>query len=189
MKRLFALPLAILACAAFAQSSDPSTGAHLASQAAADAIRKEAGSDGAFIAAGYINPNYDSNNLATLVQYPAEKIVVLNLTGSDIKAALQRSASLYPEPNMSFLQISGFNVEFRGSGPAAARILNVAVNGLPLEMSKTYTVAMPAGLAGGALGYFKIWDKSKIAKTLDSTMEHALSGKPYLPTAPRWVLR
>ena len=189
MNRLFALPVALIACVALAQSNDPSTGAHLPSQAAADAIRKEANSDGAFLAAGYINPSYDSNNLATLLQFPAEKIVVLNLTGSEIKAAFQRSASLYPEPNTSFLQISGFDVEFKGSGPAAGRILSVTANGTPLEMSKTYTVAMPSGLADGALGYFKIWDKSKITKTLDSTVEHALSGKPYLPTAPRWVLR
>src|SRR4051812_33889945 len=118
MKRTLALPLAFLACVAFAQSNDPSTGAHLPSQCAADAIRREAASDGAFLAAGYINPSYDQNNLSSLLQFPAEKIVVLNLTGSEIKAALQRSASLYPEPNTSFLQISGFKVEFRGSGPA-----------------------------------------------------------------------
>jgi len=190
MKRSFALLLpGILATCALAQLIDPSTGAHLASQCAADAIRREAGSDGAFLAAGYVNPSYDPNNLASLLQFPAEHIVVLNLTGSDIRAALQRSASLYPEPNTSFLQLSGFTVEFRGSGSAAGRILNVTVGGAPLEMSKTYTIAMPSGLAEGALGYFKIWDKSKIAKTLDITVEKALAGKPYLPTTPRWVLR
>lgn len=190
MKRAFAFfSIVVIAGSGFAQSSDPSTGAHLPSQAAADVVRSVAKTDGAFLAAGYVNPSYEPSNLASLLQFPTEKIVVLDLKGSEVKAAFQRSVSLYPEPNTSFLQISGFTVEFKGSGPTAGRILSVMAEGAPLELARTYTVAMPSGLAEGALGYFKIWDKSKIVKTLDTTVEQALSGKAYSPTSPRWVLR
>ena len=171
------------------QAKDPGVGAYLPGQSAADVLREAAGADCAFLAAAYVNPSYDPKNLASLIQFPTEKISVLNLSGVEIKRALERSVSLYPQPNVSFLQVSGFSIEFRGSGPAAGRILGVSCNGSPLDDSKTYSVAMPSGLAMGSLGYFKIWDKSKIAKTLDTTVEQALEGKPYAQTSPRWVLR
>jgi len=189
-KALFSLCLLLSAALALCQSeNNPGLGSHLPSQAAADAIRTLAGTDGAFLAAGLVNSNYQQDNLASLLNEPTDKIAILNLKGSEIQQALQRSVSLYPQPNTSFLQISGFAVEFKGSGDPGKRILKVTVNGSPLEMGHTYTVAMPLGLAIGGWGYFKIWDRSKITKTLDSTLEAALKGKPFAQTSPRWVLR
>jgi 2',3'-cyclic-nucleotide 2'-phosphodiesterase (5'-nucleotidase family) len=181
--------LLMTALAASCLAQNPGTGAHLPSQAAADVIRDAAGTDGAFLAAGLVNESYDPSNLASLVQYPTEKLVVLNLKGADIRQAFQRSLSLYPQANTSFLQISGFSVEFSGTGNPANRILKVNAGAAPLDPTRNYTVAMPSGLASGGLGYFKIWDKSKISKTLDLTVEAALSGKPFVQSAPRWVLR
>ena len=120
-----AVPLFLIAALTFksyAQPSDQGTGAHLPSQAAADVIRRVADADGAFVAAGNVNASYDPKDLASLIQLPAEKIVVLNLKGSEIKQAFQRSVSLFPQSNISFLQISGFTVEFKGSGTPPTRV-------------------------------------------------------------------
>ena len=38
------------------------------------------------------------------------------------------------------------------------------IAGKPLDMGKTYTVAMPVPLADGALSYYTIWSKSAIDK-------------------------
>jgi hypothetical protein len=183
----FLLYLVALVASCCAQSADPSTGPFLPAQSAADVIRQAAGADGAFLAAAFLNRSYDSTNLASLVQSSEDKIVIVALKGSEVKQALARSISLYPQSNSSFLQLSGFAVRFKGDGPPASRVLTVTVDGAPLDLNRTYNVAMPSSLAVGALGYFKIWDKSKITKTLDTTVGQALSGKPFSQTSSRWV--
>jgi len=165
----------------------PDTGAHLPSQAAADALKTHAGTDGAFIAAGQINSTYNRENLASLLQFPTDGVVVVNLTGSQIRQAFERSLSLYPQPNSSFLQIAGFEVTFKKNGAPNSRVVSVMAGTSKLDDSKTYTVAMPANLGRGGLGYFKIWDQTQIAKTLTGvTMEDVLRGKRYSDTSPRW---
>jgi 2',3'-cyclic-nucleotide 2'-phosphodiesterase (5'-nucleotidase family) len=168
----------------------PETGAHLPSQAAADVIKEAAAADAAFLPARSVNASYDANNLASLLQYPTDDIVVVKLSGKDIRAALERSISLYPQANSSFLQLSGIVAEFSQAGAPDSRIMNVTVNGSVLDENRTYKVAMPGTLGRGGMGYFKIWDKSKIERTVAGvTLESALKGRHYAPSSPRWVVR
>lgn len=177
---------ALAATLAVAQGS-PESSAHLPSQAAADAIRAAAATDAAFLAAGLVKEG-SRDDLATILQYPTDEVVVVNLTGKQVRQALERSLSLYPQPNGSFLQLSGFEVVFSKSGKPNARVVSVTANGARLDEGKSYTVAMPANLGRGGLGYFRIWDKSKIVKTLTgTTLESVLKGKRYVETSPRWV--
>ncbi len=177
-----------MAVGSFAQATGPEAGAHQPSQAAADVLKQFAGADGAFMAAGLVKETYQKDNLASLLQYPTDDIVVLTLTGAQIKQAFERSVSLFPQPNTSFLQISGFEVTFNKSNAPDARIVSVTVGGAPLDVTHEYKVAMPSSLGRGGLGYFKIWDKSKITKTFDkTTVESVLKDKKYVETAPRWT--
>jgi 2',3'-cyclic-nucleotide 2'-phosphodiesterase (5'-nucleotidase family) len=192
MKRLVGLAIAMVALAASSfghiAEDGPDVGAHSASQSAADMIREAAGSDGAFLAAGILKPkSLQKDNLATLLQYPTNTIVVLSLTGTQIREAFERSVSMYPQPNEGFLQISGFEVTFKKSGAPNSRITNILVNGAKLEDTKSYEVAMPSSLAHGGLGYFKIWENAKTVKTFDkSTLEQILKGKKGSDSPPRW---
>jgi len=171
-------------------ASNPEAGPHLASQAAADVLREAAGTDGAFIAARSVSSNVDNNNLAAMLQFPTDDIVVVKLSGRDLRAAFERSISLYPQPNSSFLQLSGFVVEFTSAGAPESRVMNVSVNGSPLDENRTYSVAMPGSLGRGGMGYFKIWDKQKIERTLPgATLESVLKGKKFVATPLRWVSR
>lgn len=181
--------LITLVAVASAFGQNPGTGAHLPSQAAADVLREVAGTDGAFLAAGLVKENYSTDNLASLLQYPTEEIVVVRLKGSEIRQALERSISLFPQSNSSFLQLSGFTVEFSSNGAPNSRILNVTANGSQLDENRTYTVAMPAQLGRGNFGYFKVWDKSKITKTLTTSVEAALKGRKFASSSARWVSR
>lgn len=168
----------------------PDTGAHLPSQAAADVLREVAGADAAFLPARSVSNNYDPANLASLLQYPADDVVVVKLQGKEIRAALERSLSLYPQANSSFLQLSGVVVEFSAAGAPDSRVLNVTVGGGALDENRAYNVAMPGMLGRGGMGYFKIWDKSKIVRTLAGvTLESALKGRRYAASSPRWVAR
>lgn len=184
---VLSLVLMVQATLGFSQQG-PETGAHLPSQAAADVIREATGADGAFLAAGLIKETYAKEDLSSLLKYATDQIVVLNLSGSQVRQAMERSLSLYPQPNTSFLQISGFEVTFSKSAAPNSRVLSISVGGGKLDDGRMYTVAMPSNLGRGALGYFKIWDKAKIVRTLgDKTLEDVLKGKRFSETAPRWL--
>ncbi len=172
----------------FHSEDSPEKGAHLGSQAAADVLRAFAGTDGAFLAAGLVKQDYSRDDLSTLLQYQSDELVVVTLTGKEIKQAFERSVNFYPEPNASFLQVSGFEVTFAKNPEASPRVITVTVNGSRIEDARTYTVAMPSSLGRGALGYFKIWDKSKITKTFTGqTAEATLKNKKFVETSPRWL--
>ena len=177
--------VAAAACLA-AAFEGPGTEAHLPSQAAADLLREAAGADGAFLAAGLVKEAYQANDLSSILQYPTDELVTVGLKGSQIKQAFERAVSLYPEQNTSFLQISGFEATFSKGAAPGQRILSITAGGARLDESRTYMVAMPNTLGRGGLGYFKIWDKSKIVKTHGQTVEDVLKGKKYVETAPRW---
>lgn len=173
-----------------AQSADdPGLGANLAAQAAADLVRETAGTDGAFLAAGLLKDKSDASDASTLFQYPGDEIVVVTLTGAQIKHAFERSVSLYPQSNSAFLQISGFSATFSKSAPANKRIVDVSSDFGKLADSQNYTIAMPSSLARGGLGYFKIWDKPNITRSLNITLERVLKGKRLNVGAqtPRWT--
>ncbi len=169
-------------------SEDPGAGPHAQAQAAADILREEAGADLAFLPAGMLNKEA-TGDLATLLKYPTDELVVLRLTGKEVWSALERSVSYYPEPNSAFLQISGGVVTFSASAQPGSRILSLEIGGTPIEGNNRYNVAMPASLARGALGYFKIWDTNKIDKSLGITLEKALKGKTGAVRTPRYLVR
>lgn len=185
-RALGAIVIALAGAWAFALSEGPGTEAHLPSQAAADVLREQTGADGAFLAAGLVRESYKSDNLASLIQYPTDEVVLVQLKGSQIRQAFERSVSLYPQPNSSFLQISGFEVTFSKSAAAGQRIMSIMAGSARLDDEKQYVVAMPNTLGRGGLGYFKIWDKSKIVKTAPLTVEGMLKGKKFAETSPRW---
>ena len=186
---LFALALGALAQSASAQSaSSASNGSASESgaQAAADIIRSVAGSDFSFLAAGLLKSTYNKDDLSSILEYPTDEIVVVTLTGAEIRNALERSIQLYPQSNTSFLQVSGMDITFKKNALPNDRIASVTTPAGPLSDSKTYTVAMPGNLGRGGLGYFKIWHKGKISKSLGTTLEQALKGKKYVDSSPRW---
>lgn len=188
--RRFGLVLWLIVAAIVAVGQSASTGVHLAAQSAADALKEAAGADGAFLAAGLIKEPFQEDNLASLLQYPTDELVVVKLKGSELRQAFERSVALFPQANSSFLQLSGFVVEFTTAGDLNKRVLNVTANGSQLDENRTYAVAMPSSLGRGGLGYFKIWDKSKIDRTVQGvTVESVLKGKRSTSTTARWVQR
>jgi hypothetical protein len=187
-RTLLALTLCLAGTSALAQD-DPQAGPHAAAQSAADALRQAAGSDGAFIAAGLIvRPK--AKDLAQMMQFATDEILVLSLSGSQIRRAFEKSVSIYPHPNSSFLQVSGFEITFSRSASPDKRVTSITVSGAPLQDGRTYTVAMPASLGrAGGFGYFTIWDQSTPTRTLTgATVESVLRGKSPSPSSPRYTV-
>lgn len=155
-------------------------------QSIADAIQSVAGSDAAFFASGLVKEG-TRGDLATQAQYPSDEIVVVKLTGAQIKTALERSISLHPSANPAFLYVAGMEVTFAPKNAPDSRITAVSIGGSALVNTSTYRVAMPGSLARGGLGYFSVWDKKDFETTIQgATVESALKGKSASASTSRW---
>lgn len=157
-------------------------------QSIADQLKDTAQVDGAFITSGLLREDYKGDSLSASLLYPTEEVVVVALRGAQIRQALERAVSLYPHPFSAWLHVSGFEATFSASADSGKRILSVTAGGDKLDDSRTYNVAMPAQLGRGGFGYFKVWDKSRIVKTLDKTsVESVVKDKKAATTKNRIV--
>jgi hypothetical protein len=134
------------------------------------------------------------DNLASALQYPSDEVVVVALTGAQVRQAFERSLSLYPHPSSSTLHISsGFEVVFQPNADPGKRVVSVNTSSGKLDDDKIYNIAMPEQLGRGGLGYFKIWDKTKIVRYVQTsthknkTLEDILKGKKMAATKSRWI--
>ena len=182
------LPLALAALLPLACWAGPETESFGPAQAIADELKSAAGTDIAWIAAGVLKEDA-TGDLTTFLTYPTDELVVVKLSGKQIKQALERSVALYPTPNPGFLQVSGLEISFSKSADSERRIRTVLVNGLDLDEKSQYSVAMPGNLARGGLGYFQVWDKTAIERTLPGvTLESVLKGKSGFVRTARWKI-
>jgi len=80
-------------------------------------------------------------------------LVMMDLTGAQIRAALELSVNKYPYEFGSFLHVSGLKFTFDPTKPAFSRVVNVWVGGEPLVETAVYRVATNDFLAAGGDGY------------------------------------
>jgi 2',3'-cyclic-nucleotide 2'-phosphodiesterase (5'-nucleotidase family) len=147
----------------------------------ADAIRSVSSADIAIIPAAAFKPGVSISRPATaaqassLVDPPSDVIVVLNLRGDQVLAALERSVSFAPQPSAGFLQVSGIRFSFDSRKESQKRVSNVTVNGAALAKTQSYKVATTRPLGNGQQGYSRVWDKSSIATDTGKSLEAALT--------------
>lgn len=151
----------------------------------ADAVRWAVKGDIAFVAASELrskDPGLPAGNIsvadiAALASYPDDPLAEVGLTGKAVRQALEKSVSMYPQPSLGFLQVSGLTFTFDPTRKSGERVTDIRVAGSPLNDSSVYKVAMSNSLANGALGYWKTWSKSEIRRRLgDVTMVGAVNG-------------
>lgn len=84
-------------------------------------------------------------------------LAIMELSGEDLKAALEISVSRYPAENGGFLHVSGLVFNFDGRAPVGERVLSVyTVQGdelVELEDDKMYKIATNTFTAKGGDGY------------------------------------
>ncbi|WP_309089060.1 5'-nucleotidase C-terminal domain-containing protein [Domibacillus sp.] len=98
-------------------------------------------------------------------------LAIMDLTGAEIKAALEHSVSLAPEQNGAFLQAAGLKFTYDSSKAAGSRVTSVEVNEggtfVPLDEAKTYAVATNTFTAKGGDNYsmFKTaYDEGRVSE-------------------------
>lgn len=96
-------------------------------------------------------------DVAGLLHDPAEKWAVVELTGAQISAALERSVSFAPTPRVFFLQVSGLSMVYDPGAPRGHKVKSISLGFQPLQDAAHYEVAMPQSLAEGGSGYFTVF--------------------------------
>lgn len=163
----------------------------------ADAFRSAARTDIALVSAGDLKPHSTSvspgglkaTDLTRLLMYPGDRVVTMALDGGKIRQALETAVASYAQPSLSFLQVSGVQFTFNPNAPVGQRITDLKVNGAPIVKEKSYTVAMLNSLAGGALGYWKVWSKRNIVQGTAAPVTSASAVEAYIEANPKPDLR
>jgi len=150
----------------------------------ADAIRDSGRADAALLPASELRSvtippgHIDSQQLVDALRAASDDsdtVVLVRLTGSQIKKALTHGLSRLPAPYDGFLQVSGLRVTY-ATGDHGAMVSSITLSGSSSELSdsQTYTVATSRLLADGALGYFEIWGKNDISRDTGTPLSKAL---------------
>lgn len=107
------------------------------------------------------------------------ELVTGKLSGAEIQAALDHSASLPPEDNPGgFLQVSGLRFKI-----ANGKALDVQVDGKPLDPAATYSLVVPDFLSAGGDGYAVIAgmrDQVNTGQLISAMLVDAFRAKPEL---------
>jgi len=168
----------IAAAAPAAVPDDPQLGESTLGNLVADAVRRAGGADLALVTAVSLSDNAavpaatpDAAHAA--LRYPGDLVLVVELTGAQIRDALEFGLSQLPRPHKGLLQVSGITVVYDSSKPINQRVASVTVGRAALVAEQKYQVAMPSSLARGALGYFRVWSQPA-ARDAGVTMADAL---------------
>jgi 2',3'-cyclic-nucleotide 2'-phosphodiesterase (5'-nucleotidase family) len=140
----------------------------------ADGMRKAVGADIAITNGGGIRGDkvYDAGTALTrkdiLTELPfGNKTIMLELTGAQVKEALENGVSQIEQGAGRFPQVSGLSFTVDKSKPAGQRVSDVVVNGQPLDAGAKYKVATNDYMARGGDGY-AVFEQGKMLVNLES---------------------
>jgi 5'-nucleotidase/UDP-sugar diphosphatase len=126
----------------------------------ADAMRAGVGAEVTLTNGGGIRGDrtYDAGTVLTrkdiLTELPFGNVVMLiELSGADLRAALENGVSQVEDAAGRFPQISGMTFSYDPAKPAGGRIAKVEINGAPLDPGRIYKVATNEYIFGGGDGY------------------------------------
>lgn len=123
----------------------------------ADSLRSITKADIALTNGGGIRASIDKGiitqgEIITVLPF-GNQIVTLNVTGADIKAALENGVSDYPNPKGAFPQVSGIAFKIDTAKAKGSRVHSVTVGGAALDAKKQYSLATNDFIAAGGDEY------------------------------------
>jgi 5'-nucleotidase / UDP-sugar diphosphatase len=126
----------------------------------ADVLRARLRADVAFVNGGGIRGDRTYKGGHTLTskdvvgELPfANKAVLLEVSGADLRASIERGLSGLPEREGRFLQVSGLAFTYDPDAPVGSRVRTITVAGEPLDPTKRYRLATNDYLAAGGDGF------------------------------------
>lgn len=123
----------------------------------ADSMRDAAGAEMAITNGGGIRGSIAKGRITRRDVYrvlPFDNyIIALRLSGTQIREVLEHGVSGRETREGRFPQVSGLKFSYRPSAPPGARIVEIFVEGKPIEPDREYMVATNDFLAAGGDGY------------------------------------
>ena len=126
----------------------------------ADATRAAGSADVGIMNGGGIRGNrtYDAGHALTrrdvLTELPfGNVIMVVEMTGADLKAALENGVKFAGQASGRFAHISGAKIKVDLKAKAGERIVTAEIGGAPLDPARTYRVAANNFVASGKEGF------------------------------------
>ena len=96
-------------------------------------------------------------------------VAVFEMSGKDLKAAIENGLSALPQASGRFPQVSGLAIEANVSGPAGQRVISIKVGTELLQETKIYKVATNDFVARGGDGY-GVFRNAKLIGELDGPL-------------------
>ena len=138
----------------------------------ADAMRVQSGADVALMNGGGIRADrtYDAGATLTrrdiLTELPfGNTLAVVEITGAQLREALENSVSQVEKGAGRFAQVSGLTLAYDPKAEAGARVTEVLVAGAALDPAAVYMVAVNDYMQGGGDGYKVLKDAKQITNT------------------------
>lgn len=125
----------------------------------AEAMRRRVGAQVALLNSGAIRGNrlfppgpLTRRDVHELLPF-SNVVVLVELRGALLEAALEHAVDILPRPSGHFLQTAGLEYTVDPTRPPGRRVTGVLVQGEPLDPARLYRVALPDYLALGRDGY------------------------------------
>jgi 5'-nucleotidase / UDP-sugar diphosphatase len=143
----------------------------------ADAMRVTGRADAAIMNGGGIRadrvypPGATITRRDILAELPFNnRVVTVEISGRDLKRALENGLAQLPNAGGRFPQISGITLEADLKRPPGSRLTTIAVGGAPLADDKVYQVATNDFIARGGDGYVMLRDAKRLLPDDDSPL-------------------
>jgi len=160
----------------------------------ADAMREYTGADAAIANGGGIRTDsvYGPGELTRkdiLAVLPfGNSVISVEVSGCDLKAALENGVSQVERVKGRFPQVSGISFTYDPSAKPGNRIVDIKVAGQPLDCNKTYVVAINDYMGRGGDGYTMFKDAPRVVSERDAhllanvVIEYIQRHSPVAPT-------
>ena len=160
-----------------------------------DAMVAETGAQGALTNGGGIRSSIDMGDITkgeiiTVLPF-GNYIVTKNLSGLEIKAALEHGTAAYPEAEGMFPHVSGITYTIDLNRPMGDRVVNIMIDGQYIANATEYLIATNDFLAAGGDGY-ELFTENEIVnefKALDeAVIEYAASRGTVAPIVENRIM-
>ena len=98
------------------------------------------------------------------------RVVVVEVSGYDLRRAMENGLSVLPQPAGRFPQVSGIAVSYDASRDAGSRITSMQVAGAPLDEGRNYRVALIDFMARGGDDYTMLRDARRVTPDNDAPL-------------------
>ncbi|WP_438351766.1 5'-nucleotidase C-terminal domain-containing protein [Paenibacillus sp. FA6] len=145
--------------------------------AVADSLRSMTGADIALQNGGGVRASIDAGDITLEEIYAAlpfdNTVVMVEASGQTVWDALEHGVSWYPSAAGGFLQVSGLKYTFDASKEVGSRIVEVTIDGKPIDKTKKYKVVANDFLTGGGDLFTMLKDETKLLSKTKSYLRDA----------------